>query len=136
MTQCPVCKISRWQPNKGGKGKHKKVPWKVLRYFPLKSRLQRLFMSTKIAAGMKWHHEKCVNDGVLRHPAYCEARKKFDQIHESFAMDPLNVRLGLATDGFNPFGNRRKCTFSPYILTFFHFSPYILIFPLLVPDSN
>ena len=30
---------------------------------------------------------------------------------------------------------RRKCTFSPYILTFFffHFSPYILILPLLVP---
>ena len=29
--------------------------------------------------------------------------------------------------------NRRKCTFSPYILTFFHFGPYILILPLLVP---
>ena len=27
---------------------------------------------------------------------------------------------------------RRKCTFSSYILTFFHFSPYILILPLLV----
>ncbi|XP_030931212.1 uncharacterized protein LOC115957126 [Quercus lobata] len=104
-TQCPVCKLSRWQPNKGGKGKNKKVPWKVLRYFPLKSRLQQLFMSTKTAADMKWHHEKRVNDGVLRHLADCEAWKKFDQIHESFAMDPCNVRLGLATDGFNPFGN-------------------------------
>ena len=29
--------------------------------------------------------------------------------------------------------NRCKCTFSPYILTFFHFRPYILILPLLVP---
>ena len=64
-TQCPICKLLRWQPNKGGKGKHKKVPWKVLRYFPLKSRLQRLFMSTKTAGDMKWHHEKRVNDGVL-----------------------------------------------------------------------
>ena len=26
-----------------------------------------------------------------------------------------------------------KYTFSPYILTFFHFGPYILILPLLVP---
>ena len=26
-----------------------------------------------------------------------------------------------------------KCIFSPYILTFFHFGPYILILPLLVP---
>ena len=31
--------------------------------------------------------------------------------------------------------NKRKCTFSPYILTFFHFSPYILFLPLLVPKS-
>ena len=28
-----------------------------------------------------------------------------------------------------------KCTFSPYILPFFHFSPYILILSLLVPKS-
>ena len=28
---------------------------------------------------------------------------------------------------------RCKCTFSPYILTFFHLGPYILILPLLVP---
>ena len=43
-TQSPVCKLSRWQQNKGDKGKNKKVPWKVLRFFPLKSRLQQLFM--------------------------------------------------------------------------------------------
>ena len=30
-------------------------------------------------------------------------------------------------------GSRHKCTFSPYILTFFHLSPYIFILPLLVP---
>ena len=31
---------------------------------------------------------------------------------------------------------RHKCIFSPYILAFFfHFSPYILILPLLVPKS-
>ena len=28
---------------------------------------------------------------------------------------------------------KRKCTFSPYILVFFHFSPYIFILPFLVP---
>ena len=31
--------------------------------------------------------------------------------------------------------SRHKCTFSPYILTFFHFSSYILILPFLVPKS-
>ena len=33
----------------------------------------------------------------------------------------------------NIISSRRKCTFSPYILVFFHFGPYILILPLLVP---
>ena len=28
---------------------------------------------------------------------------------------------------------RHKCIFSPYIFTFFHFSPYILFLSLLVP---
>ena len=27
-----------------------------------------------------------------------------DKINDSFALEPRNVRLGLATDGFNPFG--------------------------------
>ena len=40
---------------------------------------------------------------------------------------------GLAVTSFLKWGN---CTFSPYILTFFHFSPYILFFPLLVPKTN
>ncbi|KAG8372858.1 hypothetical protein BUALT_Bualt12G0110700 [Buddleja alternifolia] len=54
---------------------------------------------------MRWHKEKCENDGVLRHPADAGEWKEFDKTHESFAQDPRNVRLGLATDGFNPFSN-------------------------------
>ena len=38
--KCSVCQISRWKMNsKGGKRDVEKVPWKVLRYFPLKPRL-------------------------------------------------------------------------------------------------
>lgn len=62
-------------------------------------------MSFKTAGDMRWHFDNHVKDGLLRHPADCEAWKTFDQTHESFALDPRNVRLGLATDGFNPFGN-------------------------------
>nr|XP_028959288.1 uncharacterized protein LOC114825108 [Malus domestica] len=104
-TQCPTCKLSRWRTQeKGNKKKGKKVPWKILRYFPLTSRLQRLYMSSKTAADMRWHSKDRVKDGVLRHPADSEQWKSFDQIHESFGIEPRNVRLGLATDGFNPFG--------------------------------
>ncbi|TYK04847.1 uncharacterized protein E5676_scaffold143G00290 [Cucumis melo var. makuwa] len=43
-------------------------------------------------------------DDVLRHPADAEGWKHFDSEFSDFASDPRNVRLGLASDGFNPFG--------------------------------
>ncbi|KAF7115061.1 hypothetical protein RHSIM_RhsimUnG0068500 [Rhododendron simsii] len=50
------------------------------------------------------YKEKRVDDGVLRHPADGEEWKNFDVQYPTFDADPRNVRLGLATDGFNPFG--------------------------------
>jgi len=73
-------------------------------YFPLKLRLQRLFMSSKTVDSMTWHASKDNQDRLMRHPRDFEAWKTFDQLHLQFANDPRNVRLGLATDGFNPFG--------------------------------
>ena len=54
---------------------------------------------------MTWHHDKCVDDGLLRHPTDSKAWKNFEEIHESFSSEKRNVRLGLASDGFNPYGN-------------------------------
>ncbi|KAK3219230.1 hypothetical protein Dsin_013200 [Dipteronia sinensis] len=102
--ECPVCRLPRCQP-KGKSGKGKNVPWKVLHYFTITSRLQRLFMSSKTAASLRWHFEYRVKDGLLRHLTDSEAWKKFDEEHKTFSEDPRNVRLGFATDGFNPFGN-------------------------------
>ena len=62
-------------------------------------------MSTKTASYMTWHHDKRVDDGILRYPADSNAWKTFDEIHESFSLETRNVRLGLTSDGFNPFGN-------------------------------
>ncbi|KAL0549527.1 hypothetical protein IC582_014012 [Cucumis melo] len=54
---------------------------------------------------MSWHRDKRVEtDDVLRHPADAEGWKHFDSEFPNFASDPRNVRLGLASDGFNPFG--------------------------------
>ncbi|KAL6176031.1 hypothetical protein ACLB2K_052667 [Fragaria x ananassa] len=92
-TVCPKCKTPRWktQGGKGDKKNKKKIPWKVLRYFPLTPRLQRLFMSSKTASIMRWHSEEHVKDGELRHPADSEAWKHFDQTHESFNVDSRNT---------------------------------------------
>ena len=54
---------------------------------------------------MRWYIDKCVDDGIMRHPADSEEWKEFDLQHLDFALEPCNVRLGLAIDGFNPFRN-------------------------------
>lgn len=68
---CPECGEPRYKPNGSNSdvGK-KKIPQKVLRYFPLKPTLKRLFMSSHTATNMRWHHDKRVDEeGKMRHPA-------------------------------------------------------------------
>ncbi|XP_066320623.1 uncharacterized protein [Miscanthus floridulus] len=99
---CPVCKTSRWQDET----RNKKVPHKVLRHFPLLPRLKRIFASKRTSKETQWHKKKRTPvDNVMSHPADGEAWKDFDTREPSFADDPRNLRLALATDGFNPFGN-------------------------------
>nr|GEW19473.1 hypothetical protein [Tanacetum cinerariifolium] len=43
--------------------------------------------------------------GKMQHPVDGRAWKNFDTKYLNFAKEPRNVRLGLAADGFNPFGN-------------------------------
>src|SRR5436190_23188689 len=83
----------------------KKVPRKVLRHYPLLPRLQKLYAVKSTAKDMRWHAEERNDDGILMHPADSYAWKDFDKKHVEYALEPRNVRLGLATDGFNPFGN-------------------------------
>ena len=85
--------------------KEKKKPTKILWWFPLKPRLQRLFISPEIANHMKWHAKGRVNVGLLRHPADFEIWKSFDSKYIEFSSEPCNVRLELAANGFNPYGN-------------------------------
>ena len=69
----------------------KKRPTKILRYFPLKPRLQRLFMCSKMAEHMRWHTEGGNKDGILRHPRDGEAWKKFDTTYLKIAFESRNV---------------------------------------------
>ncbi|KAI5338347.1 hypothetical protein L3X38_017618 [Prunus dulcis] len=102
LDTCPICNESRFKMT--SQNRTTKIPQKVMRYLPFKPRLQRLYMSTHTATDMRWHKEKRVDDDVMRHPADGEAWKEFDRTFPEFAADPRNVRLGLATDGFNPYG--------------------------------
>lgn len=41
----------------------------------------------------------------MRHPADVTEWTEFDDNYSEFSKEPRNVRLGLAIDGFNAFGN-------------------------------
>ncbi|XP_074342445.1 uncharacterized protein LOC141680006 [Apium graveolens] len=107
---CKACNASRWivVENKDTSDDileqlMHKVPAKVMRYFPLKRRLQRLFMCKEYAELMTWNSSRQKKDGKLRHPADAESWKTMDAKFPHFAEDDRNVRLGLASDGFSPY---------------------------------
>lgn len=78
---CPKCKASRWKSERkhaDGKRVHK-APRKVLRYFPIKKRFQRLFACSRTAALARWHAEQRTEDGLLRHPADSLLWKDFEE---------------------------------------------------------
>ena len=138
---CPVCGECRWQDNHGN---DKKVAHKVMRYFPVTPRLKRLYSSRYTAEDMRWHYSKRPKeDGVLRHPADSKAWKHLDELYPSFAAEPRNVRLGLATDGFNPFGNMSNSySMWPVILVPYNLPPWkcmksqSLMLSLLIPGPS
>ncbi|KAG8384356.1 hypothetical protein BUALT_Bualt04G0109600 [Buddleja alternifolia] len=97
LNRCEICNSSRYKDN------GKKTAAKRMRYFPLKQRLQKLFMSSKTASLMRWHADERIDDGKFRHPADALAWKDFDIKNPLFASDARNIRMGLTSDGFNPF---------------------------------
>ena len=93
-------------------------------YLPITQRLKRLYASDAIAANMRWHDEHTQEEGVMRHPSDVEAWKHFNRCHPNFAAESRNVRLGLCTDGFNPFGaSGQQYSCWPVILTPYNLPP-------------
>ncbi|XP_072071886.1 uncharacterized protein [Arachis hypogaea] len=86
---------------------------------------------------------KHVKDGSLRHPADGESWKAFDNRHEDFAKEPRNVRLGLASDGFNPFRTLSSTHSTwPVVLIVYNLPPWMSMKPdyfmlsLLIPGPQ
>ncbi|XP_012832690.1 PREDICTED: uncharacterized protein LOC105953559 [Erythranthe guttata] len=146
---CHVCKTSRYDQAQtnvdegDSSSKFKKNPAKVLRYFPLKTRLQRLFMSSKTSSFMRLHQELRTKDGCMRHPSDSPLWHDFDRRHRDFSKDSRKVRLGLAADGFSPF-RTMSVTHStwPVILTPYNLPPWMCMkepyffLTLLIPGPS
>lgn len=102
-----------------------------------------MFRDSEKAEQLRWHDSHKSQDGMMRHPVDSLAWKKIDSKWPSFANDPRNLRLGLSSDGFNPFGDlssRYSCW--PVILTTYNLPPSLcmskenLMLTLLIPDPK
>ncbi|XP_019197078.1 PREDICTED: uncharacterized protein LOC109190933 [Ipomoea nil] len=105
---CKFCGEARFKPCPSGSTRAKEVPRKRMHYLPLIPRLQRLYASHSSASHMRWHYENRHEPGIMCHPSDGEAWKHFDRRFPDFSADPRNVRLGLCSDGFSPFGFNAK----------------------------
>jgi hypothetical protein len=75
---------------------------------------------------MRWHAEGGARDGILRHPADGEAWISFNNLHLDFMANSRNVRLGLTSDGFNPFGNMGTAHSTwPVLLVLYNLPPWM-----------
>ncbi|KAK1679081.1 hypothetical protein QYE76_039929 [Lolium multiflorum] len=105
-TTCPVCGHGRYKVG------NKKVPQKVVWYFPITPRLQRYFVDPKEAKLMQWHAERQKPEEdpemgyMLTHPSDAGQWQALDIAFPRFGGDARNIRLGMSTDGLNPFGNQ------------------------------
>jgi hypothetical protein len=94
---------------KYGKPRYKRVgkslvPVKVLGYFPLIPRLQCMY-STPVMAGLQtWHRQGRSIDSIIRHVVDSVEWQWIDKNLGQFGEEDKNIRLGLATDGVNPYG--------------------------------
>ncbi|XP_059638709.1 uncharacterized protein LOC132280982 [Cornus florida] len=105
LNACPKCGTSRWKTNAQSKVVREGVPAKVLWYFPIVPRFRRFFRSKEKAEQILWHSTHKSEDKKMRHPVDSLAWDMINKKWPCFASDPRNLRLGLAADGFNPFGD-------------------------------
>ncbi|GJS96746.1 hypothetical protein Tco_0803714 [Tanacetum coccineum] len=107
-------------------------------------RIQRLYKSSHTAKEMTWHATgKCTEPSKMQHPVAGRAWKDFDTKYLDFAAEPRNVRLGLAADGFNPFGNlSQSYNMWPVILTTYNLPSWLcmkessFMLTLLIPGPK
>ena len=81
------------------------IPVKIVHYLPFIQRIQRLYMTEETVKQMTCHKKGVLyNPYKMVHPSDGESWTHFDEIHREKAEEARNVRVALATNGFNPYG--------------------------------
>jgi hypothetical protein len=85
-----------------------------------------MFATKEASEEAQWHLlKRQPSEKELRHLADGEAWKDFDKEFPDFAEDARNIRLGLATDGFNPFSEKNtKYSMWPVFVVPYNLPPW------------
>jgi len=122
LRRCSMCDLSRYKVKVGQKEYNDEVTKegplaKVVWYLSIISRLKCLFATTYDAKIHRWHVDDRKIDG-LRRLIY----KEFLE----FVKESRNLRLGLVTNGMNPFGNLSSNHSSlPILLMIYNLPPVL-----------
>ena len=130
LHDCPVCGVSRYKTSNGDStvlvSAANRRPAKVCWYLPIIRRFKRLFANGEDAKNLMWHANTKKSDGLMRHPADSPQWKEIDRLYPDFGAEPRNLRLGLATDGMNPFGTLTTNHSSwPVLLFIYNLPPWL-----------
>ena len=143
LQECKFCGITQYSLKKVGKGKYKEVYVKRMHYFPLISKLKRLYTLMSYAPHMRWHYENRHEYRVFCHLPDGETWKHFDLTYPDFAIEPQNVRLGLCADGFTPYSQSALLYFCwPIIATPYNLPPKLcmttpyMFLTLIIPGPH
>uniref|UniRef100_A0A151UDV0 Transposase-associated domain-containing protein n=1 Tax=Cajanus cajan TaxID=3821 RepID=A0A151UDV0_CAJCA len=131
LHKCPCCGLSRYKVKDDRCSSDEDVvekgpPTKVLWYLPIIPRFKRLFANATDAMNLTWHEDNRNCDGMLCHPTNSPQWKKIDGLFPDFGSEARNLRLELASDGMNPFGNLSTNHSSwPVLLSIYNFPPWL-----------
>ncbi|GKC87619.1 reverse transcriptase domain-containing protein [Tanacetum coccineum] len=64
LIACRTCGTSRWKVDNKTKKVYENIPAKVMWYFPIIPRLQRLFKIESISEDLRWHATQRITDGI------------------------------------------------------------------------
>jgi len=131
MSKCPGCGVSQYKVKddeecSSDENSNKGPPAKVLWYLSIVPRFKHLFANGDDAKDLTWHANGRNCDGMVRHPNDCSQWKKIDRLFLDFGKEARNLRLGLASDGMNPYGNLSTQHSSwPVLLVIYNLPPWL-----------
>ena len=87
-----------------------------------------MFANPTNARNLRWHADQQKCDGLVCHPADSMQWKNFDKEFPTFGNESRNLRLGLASDGMNPYGNLSTNHSSwPVLLVIYNLPPSLCV---------